>query len=206
VRCGEGPCPRRIDLETIGRSTALWRTDWPANAVHKQCHSFGLLSWVPLHMSGGAVLKKGNEYEIRSSMTAGLNVELPPGGDAEAMREAKRLLDEYLGIQKYFYGEYYPLTPYSQASDAWLAYQLHLPEEDEGLLVVLKRPQSKVTCQVLRLQALQAGDLDHRAYAVTHLDTGQTETIAGKQLTRTGLEVKLARQPDSALIRYKGLH
>jgi alpha-galactosidase len=196
---------RRIDLETIGRSTALWRTDWPADAVHKQCHTFGLLSWVPLHMSGGAVLKKGNEYEIRSSMTAGLNVELPPGGDAEAMREAKRLIDEYLGIQKYFYGDYYPLTPYSQASDAWLAYQLHLPEEDEGLVVVLKRPQSKIASQMLRLQALQDREPPLYGYAVTHMDTGQTEIFAGKHLTRTGLEVKLAGQPDSALIRYKAL-
>jgi hypothetical protein len=36
---------RRIDLETVGRSTALWRTDWPADSLHKQCHTFGLLSW-----------------------------------------------------------------------------------------------------------------------------------------------------------------
>jgi alpha-galactosidase len=34
---------RRIDLETIGRATALWRTDWPADAIHRQCHTFGLL-------------------------------------------------------------------------------------------------------------------------------------------------------------------
>ena len=44
---------RRIDLETIGRSTALWRTDWPVDAIHRQCHTFGLLAWVPLHMTDG---------------------------------------------------------------------------------------------------------------------------------------------------------
>ena len=129
-------------METVPRSTALWRTDWPVDALHKQCHTFGILAWVPLNMSGPAVLKTGNEYEIRSAMTAGINVELPPPLDPESTRQAKALLEQYLGIRKFYYGDYYPLTPYSQANDVWMAYQLDLPETGEGLLVVLKRPMS----------------------------------------------------------------
>jgi len=189
---------RRIDLESIGRATALWRTDWPADAIHKQCHTFGLMAWVPLHMSGGAMLKKGNEYEIRSAMTAGLNCELPPGDDAQPMQQAKALIEQYLAIQKYYYGDYYPLTPYSQAPDAWLAYQLHLPEADEGLVVVFKRPKSTQKSQRLRLFGLDA----HESYEIVNLDNGQRQAAVGSALAQQGIEVQLERQPDSAVIRY----
>ncbi|MCX6560720.1 MAG: alpha-galactosidase, partial [Candidatus Aminicenantes bacterium] len=190
---------RRIDLETIGRATALWRTDWPQDAIHRQCHTFGLLSWVPLNMSDGAVMAKGSEYEWRSAMTAGLNVKLPEKDDDETAAAAKAQIAQYLGIRKYFYGDYYPLTKYSQAKDAWLAYQLDLPESGEGLLVVLKRPESKEGKITLRLKGLEGG----ASYEVANLDTGKIEAIAGGQLMAEGFEVALAKQPDSALIRYR---
>ncbi len=190
---------RRIDLETIGRATALWRTDWPADAIHRQCHTFGLMSWVPLHMSEGAELKKGNEYEIRSAMTAGLNVKLPPQDDEKTMRDAKALIEQYLAIQKYYYGDYYPLTPYSQAADAWIAYQLHLPETDEGLVVVLKRPKSAEKSRRLRLLGLERD----KSYDLVNMDSSQGQTVAGSMLMDEGLEVPLNGQPDSALVRYR---
>ncbi len=123
---------RRIDLETIGRATALWRTDYPDSARVIQGHTFGLMSWVPLHMSDGAVMAAGNEYKWRSVMTAGLNAKLPEKDDDETARQAKAQIEQYLSIRKYFYGDYYPLTAYSQAKDAWVAYQLDLPESGEG--------------------------------------------------------------------------
>ena len=43
---------RRIDLETVGRSTPFWRTDGPRDPVAHQCHTYGLLSWVPLSSTG----------------------------------------------------------------------------------------------------------------------------------------------------------
>ena len=190
---------RRIDLESIGRSTALWRTDWPQDAIHRQCHTFGLLSWVPLNMSDGAVMAKGSEYEWRSAMTAGLNVKLPEQDDEESARQAKAAIDQYLSIQRFFYGDYYQLTKYSQAKDVWMAYQLDLPEEGEGLIVALKRPESKEGRETLRLKGLDGG----ASYEVTNLDTKKNWTVAGNQLMGAGLEVELAKQPDSALIRYK---
>jgi alpha-galactosidase len=190
---------RRMDLESIGRSTALWRTDWPQDAIHRQCHTFGLLSWVPLNMSDGAVLAKGSEYEWRSAMTAGMNVKLPEQDDEESARYAKAAIEQYLSIQKFYYGDYYPLTKYSQAKDAWMAYQLDLPETGEGLIVALKRPESKEGRQTLSLKGLDAGE----SYEITNLDTKKTWTVAGSQLMGAGLEIELANQPDSALIQYR---
>jgi alpha-galactosidase len=190
---------RRMDIESIGRSTALWRTDWPADAIHRQCHTLGLLSWVPLQMTDGAVIKKGNEYEIRSSMTAGLNVKLDGPDDETSAAQARTLIEQYLGIQRYYYGDYYPLTEYSQAGDAWVAYQLNLPEAREGLVVALKRPASPQASRVFRLHDLNP-DL---AYEVKNVDTGEVQTIAGARLMGDGLEVRLSNKPDSVVILYK---
>ena len=192
---------RRIDLETIGRATALWRTDWPVDALHRQCHTFGLLPWVPLHMSEGVVLTAGNEYEMRSAMTAGLNVKLPPQDDETSARQVRAMIEQYQSIQKYFYGDFYPLTPYSQAADAWLAYQLHLPDTEEGIVVALKRPASTRTHATLCLQGL---DRD-AGYEVTNLDQGGSDRPAAGRLTDVGLEVELPRQPDSVIVRYRRL-
>lgn len=189
---------RRIDLETIGRSTALWRTDWPADAIHRQCHTFGLLSWVPLNMSEGALLTKGSEYEWRSAMSAGMNVKLPDQDDEESARQAATTIEQYLSIRKFYYGDYYPLTKYSQAKDVWMAYQLDLPERGEGLIVVLKRPGSQQNKEIFRLKGL-AYDA---TYQVVNLDSTQSQTLPGSRLLGEGLEVELAKQPDSALIRY----
>ncbi len=189
---------RRIDLETIGRATALWRTDWPVDAVHRQCHTFGLMSWVPLHMSDGPVLGEGSQYEMRSAMTAGLNVRLPADDPASNDR-AKALIGEYLAIQRFYYGDYYPLTPYSQAADAWLAYQLHLPESNEGLIVVLKRPASGYESVQLQLHSL-GGDA---SYELVNRDTKETSRRKGSELRASGLTVRLSGKPDSAVIQYR---
>ncbi len=190
---------RRIDLETIGRSTALWRTDWPISDIHLQCHSFGLHQWVPLHMSAGAELKEGNEYQLRSAMTAGLHVKLPSVKNDQTAAIAKKMLQEYLRIQKYFYGEFYPLTEYSQATDAWLAYQMHLPESDEGVLVVLKRSWSNLTQGQFALEVLTPD----ATYQLTNLDTNQTRISTGRELMELGIDIQLTNKPDSTLIMYK---
>ena len=190
---------RRIDLETLGRATALWRTDYPAGALTMQCHTFGLMPWVPLHMTDGAVMAAGSEYSWRSAMTAGLNVKLPEKDDDETARQAKVQIEQYLSVRKYFYGDYYPLTKYSQAKGAWMAYQLDLPESGEGLVVVLKREECRDGAITLKLK----GMAEAAAYEVTDLDTAKGRTIKGEDLAGVGLTVELANRPDSALIRYR---
>jgi alpha-galactosidase len=199
---------RRIDLESIGRSLPLWRTDFALNPVANQCHSYGLLQWVPLNATSADNLSTHNEYRVRSSMAAGLDYGLFSTGDAPQpisnhqgfpFAEVKRTIEQYRSIQKYFYGDYYPLTEYTQASDAWIAYQLDLPEGGDGIVVVIKRPASNFTEAALPLKALSS----QAAYALANLDTGEKSTLTGRELAAKGLEVKLMQRPDSALFHYR---
>ncbi len=53
---------RRIDLETIGRSTPLSRTDFVGDILANQNHSYGLLLWVPLHTTLAGNLSADDQY------------------------------------------------------------------------------------------------------------------------------------------------
>jgi alpha-galactosidase len=190
---------RRIDLETIGRSTALWRTDWPNDAIHKQCHSFGLFRWVPLHMTSGSVLKKGNEYELRSAMTAGMSGELPPDTSEEATRQAKTLVEQYRGVQKFYYGDYYPLTPYSQRPTDWMAWQFDLSEGGEGMVQAFRRPETPSESLRAKLRGLDSAAV----YTLVNLDLPGATEMTGRELMESGLPVVMKNRPGAAIITYR---
>jgi alpha-galactosidase len=195
----------RLDLEMLHRGTPFWRCDGPHDPLTDQCYTWALLSWVPL--VGTSQNEKGNDYEFRSNMSSTLGLRWWGQGDAPAepipadfpWDWAKRTLKQYQDIRKFYYGDYYPLTNYSQAADVWLAYQLDLPESNEGLVVVLKRPQSPYQRGRLRLHALSA---DAR-YEIVDLDRGERRAVPGGALCNAGLEVNLEPAPASALLTYR---
>jgi alpha-galactosidase len=196
---------RRIDLETVGRATPFWRTDGPRDAIAHQCHTYGLMSWVPL--SATSQDRAGDDYEFRSSMCSSLCLNWWVSGDVSAERIpdtfpfpwAKRTLDQYLGYRGMYYGDHYPLTGYSQAGDLWMAYQLDRPETGKGLIVALRRPQSPYESARLRLRGLSAD----ATYKVVDLDTQAQTTLRGAQLAAEGLEVRIGARPGSALLVYE---
>jgi alpha-galactosidase len=196
---------RRIDLETVGRATAFWRTDGPRDPIAHQCHTYGLLPWVPL--SATSQDRAGDNYEFRSSMCSGLCLNWWVSGDAPTERIPENFpfdwgrltLDQYLSLRKFFYGDFYPLTGYSQAADVWMAYQLDRADLGEGLVVALKRPQSPYRSARFVLKGLE----EKAAYAVRNLDTNDQKTYGGEALATEGLEVLLKANPDSALFLYQ---
>jgi len=199
---------RRIDIETLRRSLPLWRTDYSGENTAKQCHGYGLNLWVPLSSTSVGIPNAGAAYNIRSGMSSGLVFELfgqpsrkPYDLTKVPWEEARKKLEEYQQIKKYFSGDYYPLTEYTQAEDAWMVYQLDLPGQGEGVVVALKRPGSRLVRGVFPLRALSAG-----RYELTDLDSGKRSAIDGAQLSTTGLELSLEARPASAVVVYRKLN
>jgi alpha-galactosidase len=198
---------RRIDLETLSRATPFWRTDGPRDPIAHQCHSYGLLAWVPLNATSQD--RAGDQYEFRSSMSSALCLNWWVSGDVPAERIpadfpfdwARATLDQYLGIRHFYYGDYYPLTSYSKAPDVWMAYQLDRPDLAQGLVVVLRRPDSPYERARLPLRGLDEG----ASYRVTNLDTHEQSSYTGKQLAQQGLPVWIETRPASALLVYERL-
>lgn len=196
---------RRIDLETIGRATPFWRTDGPRDAIAHQCHTQGLLPWVPL--SATSQDRARDDYEFRSSQCSGLCLNWWVAGDVPAERIpddfpfdwAKRTLQQYRQVGEYYLGDYYPLTSYSQAADVWMVYQLDRPEHGDGLVVALRRPGCPYEVARWPLRAL---DPEAR-YRVTDLDGGVPTEVQGRELIGSGLRIELPKRPGSALVRYE---
>ena len=80
-----------------------------------------------------------------------------------------------------------------------MAYQLDRPDRQDGLVVVLRRPQSPYLTARLPLRGLEAD----ATYQVTNLDTGAEEDEGGSRLLESGLRVTIDQRPGSALIRYR---
>ncbi|MFA5203347.1 MAG: alpha-galactosidase, partial [Lentisphaeria bacterium] len=200
---------RRLDIESLSRTTPLWRTDFTVgdgDPTAVQRHTGGILLWLPLNGTGGGYLDKLDSYSLRSKACSALVVGLHGTGDAPQAAipqdypyaKAKVLLAEYLAIREYFLGDYYPLTEYSVNDDAWMVYQLDRPEAGDGLVVALKRSKSSYNKGNFPLYAL----LPNVEYEITNMDTGVSTCLTGKTLSTTGLDVALNKAPDSALFRY----
>ncbi len=196
---------RRLDLETLGRATPFWRTDGPRDAIAHQCHTYGLLPWIPL--SATSEDRARDDYEFRSSMCSGLCLNWWVSGDAPAERIpadfpydwARTTLERYLKFREFYYGDYYPLTGYSQGQDVWMAYQLDRPDLGKGMVVVLRRPGSPYETARFPLRGL-----DERAsYRVANLDAHQERSCPAAELLGAGLEVTLKDKPGSALLLYE---
>ena len=196
---------RRIDLETVGRATPFWRTDGPRDAIAHQCHTLGLLAWVPL--SATSEDRAGDAYEFRSSMCSSLCLNWWVAGDVPSesipanfpFAWARSTLAQYLELRPFYYGDFYPLTAYSQAREVWLAYQLNRADLGQGVVVALRRPASPYLTGRFALRGLEA----KASYRFTNLNTGQRTTRAGKELLDSGLELSVESQPGSALLLYE---
>ena len=96
-------------------------------------------------------------------------------------------------------GDYYPLTPYNAANDAWMAWQFNLPEKGEGAVQAFRRADSIYRTAELRLVGL---DPESR-YVVTNLDSGVATTTAGRVLTDEGLHVEIPSRPGAVVFVYE---
>jgi alpha-galactosidase len=198
---------RRIDLESISRTVPLWRTDHPEEIIGRQCHTWGIANWVPLNSTGAVNPARDDDYTFRSAYSASLAFDLftgittvqtdPPPADFPYER-ARRALEQYLAVQPYFSADYYPLSCYSQAPDAWMAWQFHRPEDDSGLVQAFRREQSPSGAATYPLRGLEAGAL----YELTDLDSGETRQLAGEALMTAGLRLEAAQRPAALLVVY----
>jgi len=185
---------RRIDLETIGRSFPLWRTDYQYYEPNGyQCHTYGLHLFLPCSGTGN---NNPQKYAFRSAMNGAVVMgwELNAGfNTAQALED----IAEFRVLRPYFWGDYYPLTEYSTSDDAWAAFQWDRPEERDGIVLAFRRPQAGNSIGV-RLRGLET-DADYEA---SFEDYGITLIKSGRELM-TGLTLKIPEAPGSLLIRYR---
>jgi alpha-galactosidase len=201
---------RRLDLEMVSRSVALWRTDYadghdPFMADGMQSQTYGLSFWLPTASTGTAA---GNEtgtgtgtiatYDFRSAMTNGLVISWNPTKPDFPFKQAEALAAEFHHAREFYYGDYYPLTSYSTAQDVWIAYQFHRDDLHGGMVLAFRRKDNREPQLRVRLKGLSPD----AEYELTFSGENASRTATGKELMDS-LLITLDNPRDSALIFYK---
>ncbi len=189
---------RRNDLETMRRAVPLLRSDWYWSPSGQQCQTYGMSLWLPFQGTG--VIHEKDEYWSRSSMVA--EYTFGPGAEGLKVVDFKRLrrvLDTWRRIANYFFGDFYPLMPYTQSTDAWMAWQYDRPDIGEGAIQVFHRKTSVYESARLRLKGLDP----QAEYTLEDLDHPEPRRASGAELMDKGLLVSLKDAGSAAVVVYK---
>lgn len=189
---------RRIDLETISRSSPLWRTDYQYGEPDgSQCHAYGLNFYLPMHGTGNFNVSK---YHFRSNMSTSMVINWDINSREHSQPELQKYFQEFKSLRPYYYADYYPLTTTENMikDNVWLAYQLNRPEESDGIIMAFRRINSNEQSITVKLNGVDP----RMNYELTDEDTQIKSTVTGEQLIG-GYPLNLKNKPGSLLIRYK---
>jgi alpha-galactosidase len=200
---------RRNDLETMRRAVPLLRSDYLFEPVGQQGHTYGLSFWLPFYGTGyspsntvgwgwGTGGISYDPYTRRSNMcpsnTACFDFRVDV--DDELIRKLYR---EWREVGPEFFGDYYPLAPYSLEKDAWIAWQFHRPDAGRGMIQAFRRSDNDFYGGQFRLRGL----VRDAQYEVRNLDRAGEIRMSGQELMQTGVDIAIKERPGSAVIVYK---
>ena len=189
---------RRIDLETISRSSPLWRTDYQYGEPDgAQGHTYGLNFYLPLHGTGNFTV---SPYHFRSSMSSAMVINWDINGKEHTQGEYQKYFQDFKRLRPYYYGDYYPLTTTANMTNdnVWLAYQLNRPDMGDGIIMAFRRVNNDEKSITVKLRGLDA----NAKYELIDDDSQIKITVAGEELIK-GYKLTLNDKPGSLLITYK---
>jgi len=202
---------RRNDLETMRRAVPLWRSDYAYEAIGHQCMTYGLSLWLPYHGTGTVATRNASYYGSgpspvepyafwsNATLSLGLGIDVRVKDlDYEALR---RLVAQWRRIIPNYYGDFYPLTPWTRDATVWMAWQFDRPEVGEGLVQVFRRHASFYEAARFRLHGLDST----AQYQVREVGRSEGETKTGRELMEEGLAVTLPGVPDVGVMVYTKL-
>ena len=189
---------RRIDLESVSRSSPLWRTDYQYGEPDgSQCHTYGLNFYLPLHGTGNFII---SPYHFRSNMSTSMLISWNINSKEHSLPELQKYFQDFKRLRPYYYSDYYPLTSTENMTkdSVWLAYQLDRPDKGDGLILAFRRKDCPVESVLVKLRGL-----DKTAdYELFDEDSGKKVIHKGEELGN-GITLYLAEKQKSLLINYK---
>jgi len=200
---------RRNDLETLRRAVPLWRSDYAFEAIGHQCMTYGISLWLPYHGTGTLAARNAPYYgsgftpvepyafwsNVSPSLGLGIDIRVREI-DYVALR---RLIGQWRELSPNYYGDFYPLTPWTRDDQVWIAWQFDRPEQGEGMVQAFRRHNSFYRAASLKLRALEP----EARYAVINLDNpAARQEVTGSELMGQGLVVEIPTAPAAAVVTY----
>ena len=194
---------RRLDLEMISRSIALWRSDYQCfpgfDPVGLQGQTQGLGLWVPL---SAGVCDHFDTYSFRSGLSPAMvittNIFERDAVDFAPPDQLREMMRQHQLLRPYFSGDFTPLLPYSLDNEGWAAWQFDRPDLGEGCVIAFRRPHSPLAAITAQLQGLD----EDVTYALEDLDAGEMGERPGAELA-AGLEVEIDNRPGTKVLVYR---
>jgi alpha-galactosidase len=179
----------------------LWRSDTSCSPGHpdwNQTQTYGLSLYVPLFT---ACAWTPAAYDLRSAATAGAICQFDYLAGDFPMAAAQAALAEAKANQKYWYGDFYPLTRCATGAEAWMAYQFHRADLNAGIVLAFRRSECPYPVMQLGLHALAPA----AKYSLELIDDSRAKlrrTALGRELM-TDWELRLPKKGTSLLLRYQ---
>lgn len=191
---------RRLDMETIPRSAPLWRSDYYHydDPDGYQGHTYGLNYFLPLHGTG---ILQTDIYSFRSSISCALIYNWKITDKHASYTVMQNCLKEFEEVRPYYYEDYYPLVGVEDLTrdNIWIAYQMHRPLDESGIIVAFRRKKCTDTSMKVKLGGLQA----NQSYTITSRDDESFSlTKTGKEL-HNGFKINIEQPRGSLLLHYK---
>jgi alpha-galactosidase len=193
---------RRNDLETLRRAVPLTRSDYllePGEPISQQMQTYGISLWIPFFGTG---ISGTDRYVFRSQMTPAIITSWDLRRNDLNLDDLRTLIAQWREIAPDYYGDYYPLTPYSLDPKVWAVMQFDRPDTAGGFVEAFRRSGSPYESARLKLQGL----VPEGHYQVVNLDqpgTAGTQEFLGRDLMNEGMQISLKHAPDSQLLVYR---
>ena len=152
--------------------------------------------WIPLSGTGAA---DADAYTFRSNMVPFTNCLFDVRNRRLDYDLLRRLTAQWQSIAPYYTGDFWPLTPYSTETGAWMAWQFDRPDLGEGCVQVFRRADSVYEAARLKLRGLDP----EAKYEVRDVDEPKAKTLSGRDLMSPGLLVNVKDQPGALVITYR---
>ncbi len=192
----------RNDLETMRRALPFYRSDYLFDVVSNQCQSYGQALWLPFNGTCPGE-KQFSTYELRSDFAC---PSVLPSWDLRdrtlPYAQLHKIVREWQEYAPNYFGDFYPLTPASLASDVWIAWQFNRPESGHGVIQAFRHDQSAYTSAHFKLRGLDPT----ARYRLTDVDApNASREYTGRELMETGLDVVVPGKPGAVIINYERL-
>ncbi len=188
----------RIDIETLKRSIAFFRSDYQCNFNEDsdvlQTHNAGISKYLPY--AGCTSKTKADTYAARSSFTSSwggafYNAVFQTMDEAD-FAWAKKITDEYRRIRKYFPCNFYNHGSEVYDKSAWAIWQYHDEETNFGIVMAFRRERSPFDNVKIKLCGVAEGS----TLKVENLNDG---SVCESSDT---LEIKLTEKRSSVIFEY----
>jgi len=187
---------RRNDLESMRRGVPYTKSDYADDPVGVQGETYGISLWLPYF---AATWGQTDElYLTRSREAQVVGACLKPSVEGH-FRDLPKRLEEWRQIVPCYWGDFWPLTPYSLDNDAWIAWQFDLPDTGTGVVQAFRRADCPTDSLRVQLRGLNA----KCRYTLTDLDAPVPQEMTGRELMATGLLLTTAQRPAALVVRYE---